>query len=127
MPNSNGPQDIEITSQLVEALRDYADVTLSITVFADAPPERVKPALRRIWEALWEVGSTTPLPTGDLPTPSYISQPAGAGHGPWDITVDFGHAPRDERGRVPALIADILCEYDATPAVLDVAPLTEED
>ncbi|MGP4007520.1 hypothetical protein [Streptomyces sp. 4N124] len=121
------PQDVEITPQLGEALRDYADVTLSITVSAEAPPERVKPAVRRVWDALWEVGSTTPLPTGDLPTPSYISPPAGAGHGPWTITVDFGHAPSAERGRVPTLIADILREYDATPAVLDVARLTEED
>ena len=67
MPNSNGPQDVEVTPRLGEALRDYADVTVSIT--ADAPPDRLGPALRRIRDALWEVGSTTPLPTGDLPTP----------------------------------------------------------
>jgi hypothetical protein len=125
MPNSNGSRDVEVTPRLGEALRDYADVTLSIS--ADAPPGRLKPALHRIWNALWEVGSTTPLPTGDLPTPSYVSKPAGAGHGPWTITVDFGHAPRAERGRVPTLIADILREYGATPAVLDAAHLTPED
>ena len=125
MPNSNGPQDVEVTPRLGEALWDYADVTLSIT--ADAPPDRLTPALRRIWDALWEVGSTTPLPTGDLPTPSYVSPPAGRGHGPWTITVDFGHAPRAERGRVPALIAGILHDHGATPAVLDAAHLTAED
>lgn len=125
MPNSNGSRDVEVTPRLGEALRDYADVTLSIS--ADAPPDRLKPALHRIWNVLWEVGSTTPLPTGDLPTPSYVSQPAGTDHGPWTITVDFGHAPRAERGRVPTLIADILREHGATPAVLDAAHLTAED
>jgi hypothetical protein len=56
MPNSNGPQDVEVTPRLGQALRDYADVTLTIT--ADAPPDRLKPAMRRIWDALWEMGST---------------------------------------------------------------------
>lgn len=114
------PQDVEVTPQLGTALRDFADVTLSITVSADAPPDRVRPALRRVWDALWEVGSTTPLPTGDLPTPSYVSQPAGQGHGPWTITVDFDFAPREERTRVPDLIAGILREFEVTPAHLDV-------
>lgn len=114
------PQDVEITPQLGTKLRDFADVTLSITVSAEAPPDRVRPALRRVWDALWEVGSTTPLPTGDLPTPSYVSQPAGRGHGPWTITVDFGFASREERGRVPDLIAGILREFEVTPARLDV-------
>lgn len=114
------PQDVEITPRLGTKLRDFADVTLSITVSTDAPPDHVRPALRRVWDALWEVGSTTPLPTGDLPTPSHVSQPAGRGHGPWTITVDFGFAPREERTRVPDLIAGILREFEITPARLDV-------
>ncbi|WP_327692572.1 hypothetical protein [Streptomyces sp. NBC_00459] len=114
------PQDVEITPRLGTALRASADVTLSITVSADAPPDRVRPALRQVREALWQVGSTTPLPTGDLPTPSYVSLPAGRGHGPWTITVDFDFAPREERTRVPDLIAGILREFQVTPAHLDV-------
>jgi small-conductance mechanosensitive channel len=114
------PQDVEITPRLGTALRDFADVTFSITVSADAPPDRVRSALRRVRDALWEVGRNTPLPTGDLPTPSYVSQPAGREHGPWVITVDFDFAPREERTRVPDLIAGILREFEVTPARLDV-------
>ncbi|MFD7707842.1 hypothetical protein ACFV6E_13440 [Streptomyces sp. NPDC059785] len=114
------PQDVEVTPRLGTALRDLADVTLSITVSADAPPDRVRAALRRVGEVLWEVGSTTPLPTGDLPTPSYVSPPAGRGPGPWTITVDFDFAPREERARVPDLIAGVLRESGVTPARLDV-------
>jgi hypothetical protein len=114
------PQDVEITPRLGAKLRDFADVTLSITVSADAPPDRVRFAMRRVWVALWEVGSTTPLPAGDLPTPSYVSIPAGRDHGPWTITVDFGFAPWEERTRVPDLIAGILRESEVTPAHVDV-------
>jgi hypothetical protein len=45
---------------------------------------------------------------------------AGRGHGPWTITVDFGFASGEERGRVPDLIAGILREFEVTPARLDV-------
>jgi hypothetical protein len=114
-------QDVEVTPRLGTTLRDFADVTLSITVSADAPPDRVRLALRRVWDALWEVGSTTPLPTGDLPTPSFVSQPVGRlGDIRWTITVDFGFAPREERARVPDLIAGILTEFEVTPARLDI-------
>ncbi|MGP3948758.1 hypothetical protein [Streptomyces sp. 7N604] len=125
MPDTHEPEDVRITQDLRDKLYDFADVTFSIAT--DAPDDRLTPAIRDIWDALWDVGSTTPLPTGDIPTPSYVSDPISISRGTWKITVDFGHAPREERSRAPEVIAAVLRRHAATPAVLDATHLTEEE
>ncbi|WP_030885362.1 hypothetical protein [Streptomyces sp. NRRL S-1868] len=113
------PDGVDITHALRDALHEYADVTFRIA--STAPDDRLVPAVRAVWHALWEVG-----PGGEV-TPSYVSDPVSAEPGTWKITVDFGHVPRDDRTRTPDLLADLLHHHEATPATLDTTHLTPEE
>ncbi len=127
MLDTNEPQDVRITQDLRDKLRDFADVTFSITT--DAPDERLTPAIRDIWEALWYVGAADPpRPMGDrdTATPSYVSDPVSISPGTWKVTVDFGWVG-EQRDTAPDVIAAVLRRHGATPAVLDVSHLTKEE
>jgi hypothetical protein len=117
--------DVRITQDLRDALYESADVTFSIAT--DAPDDRLTPAVREIWRALWDVGLSAPSPTGEEETPSYVSDPISITPGTWKVTVDFAHVPREERTKSPEMIASILRQHTATPAVLDTTHLTKTE